>query len=131
MQLVLDHHQATHSASANENAKLVELCNAGVEMRTPAAVLGRRMCHQKTLVVDSFICVFGSANMTEYSRAHAYEFSICCTIPAIRIALEDKFHMLWDGGTAFTLEDAIQWLSRKTENKAERSRSDSAPRDGL
>ena len=129
VQLVLDHHQATHSACANENAKLVELCNAGVEIRTPAAVLGRRMCHQKTLVVDSFICVFGSANMTEYSRNRGYEFSACCTLPTIRVALENKFHMLWDNGVPFTLDDALYWLSRKTERS--RSNSNPAERQGL
>ena len=129
VQIVLDRRQATHSSCAHENAVLVALCSAGVEMRTPAAVLGRRMCHQKTLVVDSYICVFGSANMTEYSRDHGYEFSVCCTLPTIRIALENKFHMLWDNGSAFTLDDATYWLSRKTERS--RSNSNPAVRDGL
>ena len=79
VQLVIDAGQSVHASNNSENERIVELLRGGVEVKTAAGADGRRMCHQKCLVVDSSICLVGSANMTHNSRDHAFEFGVCCT----------------------------------------------------
>ena len=81
------------------------------------------MCHQKCLVVDSNICLVGSANMTHYSRDHAYEFGVCCTQNATVQSCEAKITSLWDRGALVTEDEA-----RRRQANRKRSSSQSRPR---
>ena len=116
VQVVMGESQSSHAASSSQNERLVELLEAGVQLKTAASNKGRRMCHQKCLVVDSSICLLGSANMTHNSRDHAYEFGVCSTQNATVKSCEAKIANLWSHGTLITMDLAQQWLAAKTRS---------------
>ena len=102
--------QSSHAASSSQNERLVELIEGGVQLKMATSYKGRRMCHQKCLVVDSSICLVGSANMTHNSRDHAYEFGVRSAQNATVNSCEAKITNLWSRGTPITLDLAQQWL---------------------
>ena len=122
VQLVLDAGQAVHASSNSENARIVEMIRGGVQIKTAAGADGRRMCHQKRLVIDSSICLVGSANMTVNSRDLAFEFGVCCTQSATVVACEAKIAQLWEGGVLMVPEEAEQRLARRNSKSRSRQR---------
>ena len=71
------------------------------------------MCHQKCLVVDSSSCLIGSANMTQNSRMHAFEFGVHITQRRTVIGCEGKFDYLWSRGSPITSELIEEWKARE------------------
>ena len=70
------------------------------------------MCHQKCLIVDSSSCVIGSANMTNNSRLHAFEFGVHVTQRRTVKRCEDKFEHLWSQGNLITSDLIVEWKAR-------------------
>ena len=86
---------------------------AQAQMKTAARHGGRTMRHQKCLVVDSSSCLIGSANMTQNSRVHAFEFGVYITQRRTVIGCEDKFEYLWSKGSPITSDLIEAWRARE------------------
>ena len=114
VRVIFDGNQcAGHSSSHSQKERLAMLCTAQVQMRTASRQGGRNMCHQKCLVVDSSACLIGSANMTQNSREHAFEFGVHITQRRTVLECEAKFERLWSEGKFITTELIEAWRARE------------------
>ena len=104
---------AGHSSSRSQKERLATLCTANVDMKVASTDGSKTMCHQKCLVVDSSLCLFGSANMTNNSRTHAHEFGVLTTHRRTVAACEDKFERLWKKGRLITSDRIEQWRQKE------------------
>ena len=127
VRILLDSSQTANSSSTKQMIRVVDLIERGVEVRTGGCQGRRRTVHQKCLVVDDAVCLFGSANMTENSMNHCYEFGVQSTQNCLVEACLAKLDRLWSDAAVVEVEVARQ---RRDERCDRSSRSyDSRSRD--
>ena len=98
----------------------VTVIEAGGKVRMGASTAGRHTVHQKALLVDGLVALFGSGNATGHSRDHCYEFGVVCQDVDLVGALSTKLEALWDKGTPLPLATAQEYTDNKERKKAER-----------
>ena len=120
VRMILDRGQQVNAASSNQNHRVVSVIEAGGKVRMGASTAGRHTVHQKALLVDGLVALFGSGNATGHSRDHCYEFGVVCQDVDLVGALSTKLEALWDKGTPLPLATAQEYADSKERKKAER-----------
>ena len=123
VRLVLDRGQQERASCNAQNARVVELIEAGVKIRLGRPDRSRFTVHQKTLLVDGACCVIGSGNATGNSRDRCYEFGICTSRGEVTVPLQTKLEKLWDTGDEISLEGARAAAVAKDQRRMESAQS--------
>ena len=131
VRIVLDQGQEHSPSCAHQQERIVEAMRNRVRFAMATPSHGRRVLHQKSIVVDERECLLGSSNATTYSRRYNYEVAICTTDPRVVAPLKTKLETLWAQSSGEMSIDEAQrimqlWVEKK--NKKGRDRSSSADR---
>ena len=133
VRIVLDQGQEHAPSCSHQQERVIEAMRNRVRFAMATSSHGRRVLHQKSIVVDERECLLGSSNATTYSRRNNYEVAICTTDPRVVAPLKTKLETLWAQSSGeMTIDEAQRimqlWLEKKS--KKSRDRSSSAERQG-